>query len=165
MVLRHGKPALDAEALDLISRGVAAGDVCAPEPIDFESNPELGNPSDLTPESPEVGTAIAESVRHRTFHGMDAFAIANHMIAQAEQNGMPMDQMKLQKLLYFAHGWHLALTGTPLVDEPILAGPNGPLVGSVHDALVRMGTDDLRGIRLGRKGGFVTPDGIWVEGR
>jgi uncharacterized phage-associated protein len=40
---------------------------------------------------------------------------------------------KLQKLLYYTQGYHLALFGKPLFDEPIEAQQNGPCVPVLFD--------------------------------
>lgn len=40
--------------------------------------------------------------------------------------------MKLQKLLYYCQGWHLAWDGEPLFDAPIEAWANGPVVKKVY---------------------------------
>jgi uncharacterized phage-associated protein len=40
----------------------------------------------------------------------------------------PIDAMKLQKLLYYAQGWHLAITGRPLFADRIEAWRDGPVV-------------------------------------
>lgn len=40
--------------------------------------------------------------------------------------------MKLQKLLYFAHGLHLALRGMPLIREPVEAWKYGPVFPSLY---------------------------------
>lgn len=39
-----------------------------------------------------------------------------------------MDQMKLQKLVYLAHGWNLAINGEPLVKDTIEAWDGGPVM-------------------------------------
>lgn len=41
--------------------------------------------------------------------------------------------MKLQKMLYYAQGYHLALYGTPLFREPVEAWDHGPVVRDVWD--------------------------------
>ena len=51
----------------------------------------------------------------------NAIAVANYFIDKAKADGVPLTHMKLQKLIYFAHGWHLALYGEPLIDEEIQA--------------------------------------------
>jgi len=43
-----------------------------------------------------------------------------------------MTHLKLQKLLYYAQGVHLARIGTPLFDDPIEAWKHGPVVSSVY---------------------------------
>ena len=56
--------------------------------------------------------------------------------------------MKLNKLMYFAQGLHLARYGTPLFDEEIQAWQYGPVVPSVyrkynsHSALPIINTDE-----------------------
>ncbi len=41
--------------------------------------------------------------------------------------------MKLQKLLYYCQGWHLAWDGEPLFSERIEAWANGPVVRDIYD--------------------------------
>jgi uncharacterized phage-associated protein len=43
--------------------------------------------------------------------------------------------LKLQKVLYFAQGWHLAYHDVPLFEDPIEAWKYGPVVSSVYFAL------------------------------
>ena len=38
-----------------------------------------------------------------------ALTVANYFIQHAENLGARMSPMKLQKLVYYANGWHLAL--------------------------------------------------------
>ncbi|MBQ1164076.1 DUF4065 domain-containing protein, partial [Streptomyces sp. A73] len=40
---------------------------------------------------------------------------------------------KLQKLCYFAYGYHLAWEGRPLFREPFEAWANGPVVYDLYD--------------------------------
>lgn len=56
-----------------------------------------------------------------------AKAVANGFFDIARQKGEALTPMKLQKLVYFAHGWHLALKKEPLVSEPVEAWPFGPV--------------------------------------
>jgi uncharacterized phage-associated protein len=46
----------------------------------------------------------------------------------------PMSSMKLQKLAYYAQGWHLAFDGEPLFDSKIEAWANGPVVRDLYIA-------------------------------
>ncbi len=63
-----------------------------------------------------------------------ALAVANTFIEIAEEHHQKVTPLKLLKLVYFAHGWHLALTGKPLIDEPVEAWKFGPVVCSVYHA-------------------------------
>jgi uncharacterized phage-associated protein len=44
------------------------------------------------------------------------------------QNSDRVSNLKLQKLLYYAQGWHLGLRGTPLFAEDLEAWAHGPVV-------------------------------------
>jgi uncharacterized phage-associated protein len=61
-----------------------------------------------------------------------AKAIANAFLDIATRNQTTIDPMKLQKLVYYAHGWNLALTEQPLIDEYIEAWPYGPVIPSLY---------------------------------
>ncbi|ADU11995.1 Panacea domain-containing protein [Asticcacaulis excentricus] len=62
--------------------------------------------------------------------GHSATAIANEFV---RLNGGPLDQMKLQKLVYMAHGWNLALNQEPLVKDRIEAWDGGPVFRAIWD--------------------------------
>lgn len=60
-------------------------------------------------------------------------AIANEFIELAKTDGRgDLSPMKLQKLVYFAHAWHLAFYETPLIREEIQAWRFGPVVPEVY---------------------------------
>jgi uncharacterized phage-associated protein len=62
-----------------------------------------------------------------------AKAVANKFIEIAKAKDSTITPMKLQKLVYFAHGWYLSLTnGQPLIDEKIEAWRYGPVVPSLY---------------------------------
>lgn len=48
------------------------------------------------------------------------------------ESGDLMTNLRLQKLLYFAQGWHLARHGTPLFDASLEAWTHGPVVPEVY---------------------------------
>ncbi len=69
----------------------------------------------------------------------DTLAVANYFLQKGWEANRPVDPMKLQKLIYFAHGWHLAVTGEPLIDETVEAWPYGPVIPTVYHAFKRYG--------------------------
>ncbi len=60
--------------------------------------------------------------------------------------------MKLQKLVYYAHGWCLRLTGNPLIDENFEAWKYGPVVSSVYYAFKGFGNRDISRTAYGQGG-------------
>ena len=60
--------------------------------------------------------------------------IANQLLLySADKGGELMTNMKLQKMLYYQQGFHLAYFGTPLFEEDIEAWMYGPVVPTVYD--------------------------------
>ena len=56
------------------------------------------------------------------------FDVANYFLkTQDTEAGDLMTNMKLQKLVYYAQGFYLAMTDTPLFNEPIEAWTHGPV--------------------------------------
>lgn len=72
-----------------------------------------------------------------------AAAIANEFIKLARESNKRITPMKLQKLVYFAHGWYLALTGKPLINEPVQAWKLGPVIPSLYHALKHCGNEPI----------------------
>jgi len=54
--------------------------------------------------------------------------IANYFIYVANETGSYLSNLKLQKLLYYAQAWHLALYGISLFDEEFEAWIHGPVI-------------------------------------
>jgi uncharacterized phage-associated protein len=70
----------------------------------------------------------------------DGRIVANCFLELARADGEPLTHLKLQKLLYYAHGWHLALfDGEPLVAEGFQAWQRGPVSPKVYDAFSNFG--------------------------
>ena len=63
-------------------------------------------------------------------------AVSNFFLAKSRA----ITQLKLHKLLYYAHGWHLGLTSAPLLDEMVEAWQHGPIVPSVYHEFITCGT-------------------------
>ena len=71
----------------------------------------------------------------------DARAIANYLLAKAELDQCSIDHLKLQKLLFIAHGWHLGLNKSPLFRQAVQAWPYGPVVDVVYQAFKAFGAN------------------------
>lgn len=63
----------------------------------------------------------------------DVKNIANKLLVMSELKGELMSNMKLQKMLYYQQGYHLAYFGTPLFDDEIEAWMYGPVVPCVYE--------------------------------
>lgn len=61
-----------------------------------------------------------------------ASTISDFFIASLHACGDPLSNLKLQKLLYYAQAWHLAIFDTPLFAEQIEAWVHGPVVASEY---------------------------------
>jgi len=63
----------------------------------------------------------------------NSLAVANYFITKANDEGTELTPMKLIKLVYIAHGWHLGLKNESLIDEGVQAWKYGPVIKSVYD--------------------------------
>lgn len=72
-----------------------------------------------------------------------AAVIANFFITKTKQYNQALSPMKLLKLVYLAHGWHLALEHGPLIDEPVVAWQFGPVVESLYQEFKKFGNDQI----------------------
>ncbi|MEJ8673441.1 Panacea domain-containing protein [Chromobacterium amazonense] len=62
-----------------------------------------------------------------------AMAVANAFIRRTEEGRLnDLSPMKLQKLLYFAQGWHLVHYGVPLIDDFFARWTYGPVIPSIY---------------------------------
>lgn len=70
-----------------------------------------------------------------------ALEIANKLLHRAwmDESSELLSNMKLQKLLYYQQGFHLAYFGTPLFDEDIVAWQYGPVIPVVYDKYKEFG--------------------------
>ena len=75
----------------------------------------------------------------------EAIAVANYLIERAKAFGEALTPMKVQKLVYFAHGWNLAIYNQPLLRERIEAWKFGPVVPQLYHELKRFGSEGIPG--------------------
>lgn len=59
--------------------------------------------------------------------------VANFFIETANDLGDQISNLRLNKLLYFAQGWTLAITGKPLFDEEFKAWQYGPVIPDIYN--------------------------------
>lgn len=69
----------------------------------------------------------------------DARAVANLMLDRADIHRLRLSNLRLQKLLYFAHGRHLVVTHRPLVSGHFEAWKFGPVHPAVYAAFKDFG--------------------------
>lgn len=76
-----------------------------------------------------------------------AGAVANYILDLADQDREPITHMKLQKLVYLAHGWYLAFAGEPLINEPVKAWKYGPVIAELYREFKFFGGKSIEGHR------------------
>ena len=62
-------------------------------------------------------------------------AIANFFITEYDPVASGLTPMKLQKLVYFSHGWCLAVTDAPLITDGVQAWQYGPVIAKLYHSL------------------------------
>lgn len=64
----------------------------------------------------------------------DAVIIANRFVSYSNRDGRDVNLLSLLKLVFFSHGWHLAIRGEPLIKDMIEAAQFGPTIPSIYQA-------------------------------
>ena len=78
--------------------------------------------------------------------GYPAKAIANYFLELARKEGKELSPLQIQKLVYIAHGWYLALYGieNPLVDDEYAeAWEYGPVFPSLYHEFKEFGAGSI----------------------
>lgn len=65
--------------------------------------------------------------------------VANEFIRLAKESGRELTQMQLQKLVYIAHGWKLALSDAELTTDKPQAWDFGPVYPNLYEQLKKYG--------------------------
>lgn len=69
----------------------------------------------------------------------DARNVANQFLRLARANGRVLTNMQLQKLVYIAHGYSLAILHKPLIRQSAQAWRYGPVIPDLYQALRQYG--------------------------
>jgi uncharacterized phage-associated protein len=88
-------------------------------------------------------------------------AIANYLLDLAEQAGKKLNPMKIQKIVYFAHGWTLAISHHPLIDEAVEAWPYGPVIPTLYHEFKKYGSGVITGKATSIS--FIDPDTLTFQ--
>lgn len=70
-------------------------------------------------------------------------AVANYFLDLAEKERTPLSPMKIQKLVYFAHGWYLAVYDKPLLAVPVQAWSYGPVIPDLYHEFKMYGNSPI----------------------
>ena len=69
--------------------------------------------------------------------------IANYFIRKSHDTGIALTPMKLIKLCYIAHGWHLGIFEKELLDEVIYAWKFGPVIRTIYQDFKQYGNSQI----------------------
>ena len=71
--------------------------------------------------------------------------VANTFLLRAKNERVEdIDPLKIQKLVYNFHGWHLATTGMPALGESFEAWPMGPVLSSLYHKFKQYRSNPIR---------------------
>lgn len=74
---------------------------------------------------------------------VSAEIIAKEFVNMGISAGDPVTQMKLQKMVFFAQGLHLALHQEVLCNEPFYAWKFGPVIPSIYQVYKKWGSSPI----------------------
>jgi len=102
----------------------------------------LDNPYTMQEYFAKNSDQLSDAARKKVWRKIDSYtgikeqklhAVVNFFLSQInEEAGASVTQMKLQKLLYYAKAWCLALADTPLFSQEIEAWKYGPVIRDVY---------------------------------
>lgn len=75
-----------------------------------------------------------------------SITVANHILRESWKRDIAISPMKLLKLVYIAHGWHLGLRGEKLIYDPVCAWPYGPVIPNLYFNINEYGSNPITSI-------------------
>ena len=88
-------------------------------------------------------SAQVVEMRPRAILACEPRAVGNSLLVRARQHRVRVDHMKLQKLVYFVHGWSLVLMGQSLMSERPSTWEHGPCFATLHRELRLTGREPV----------------------
>ena len=93
-------------------------------------------------------------IPRRVKMAFSSIEIANQFVDLSLRDGVDdLTPMKIQKLVFYAHGWHWAIFDSPLIDEQVEAWEYGPVIPRLYSNLREYGnqpiTEHLRTVNFG----------------
>ena len=73
---------------------------------------------------------------------------ANIILERASREGKSLSPLQVMKLVYMAHGLHLATRGSPLLNERVQAWQYGPVIPSLYQHMKQYGNRPIHPPRL-----------------
>jgi len=77
-----------------------------------------------------------------------SITIAHNLIKRGIDECKPIDQMQLQKMLYFAQGYNLVMNNTPLIEEDFQAWRYGPVIPQVYQTCKIYGSSLIKDLTI-----------------
>jgi uncharacterized phage-associated protein len=75
---------------------------------------------------------------------LNASRVADYFLFKAQAEDKPVTNKKLQKLLYYAQAWSLAIRNEKLFEEKIEAWVHGPAIKSIYLAYKEFGAQPIK---------------------
>lgn len=95
----------------------------------------------ITPEGKDAAGTLSDG--RQTVTASPSRDVASYFLSKVDEDDGPITHLKLQKLLYYAQGFHLAVHNEPLFAEEIEAWAHGPVVPTVWQIYRGKGSDPI----------------------
>ncbi len=78
----------------------------------------------------------------------DSRTVGNWFVTRADREGERLSVMKIIKLAYIAHGWHLEMYDEPLLSCKVSAWDYGPVIETLYRAFRKQKLDVTKTVRV-----------------